>query len=105
MTTFVLVHGAWAGGWLWRKVATLLRAAGPEVFTPTLTRLGARVHLARPEIDLSGHLQDVLGVLEFEDLRQVVLVGNSYGGMVITGVADRAPDRLAHVVYLDAYAP
>jgi pimeloyl-ACP methyl ester carboxylesterase len=105
VATFVIVHGAWGGGWQWRQVALLLRTAGHEVFTPTLTGLGERAHLARPETDLSVHIQDVLGVLEYEDLRGVVLVGHSYGGMVVTGAADRAPDRLAHLVYLDAYAP
>jgi len=105
MATFVLVHGAWHGGWCWKKVNPLLRAAGHEVHTPTLTGLGERVHLASPEIDLSTHIQDVVNVLEYEDLREVVLVGHSYGGMVITGVAERASDRLAHLVYLDAFVP
>src|SRR4051794_40381551 len=95
MATFVIVHGAWGGGWGWREVATALRAAGHEVFTPTLTGLGERAHLARPETDLTTHVRDVVGVLECEDLRDVLLVGHSYGGMVITGAADRAPDRLA----------
>ncbi len=105
MATFVLVHGAWHGGWCWRKVTPLLRAAGHEVYTPTLTGLGERVHLASPEIGLSTHIQDVVNVLEYEDLREVVLVGHSYGGMVIAGVADRAAERLAHLVYLDAFVP
>jgi pimeloyl-ACP methyl ester carboxylesterase len=105
MATFVLVHGAWHGGWCWKKVTPLLRAVGHEVYTPTLTGLGERVHLAAPEIDLTTHIQDVVNVLEYEELREVVLVGHSYGGMVITGVADRAADRLAHLVYLDAFVP
>jgi pimeloyl-ACP methyl ester carboxylesterase len=105
MATFVLVHGAWHGGWCWKKVTPLLRAAGHEVYTPTLTGLGERAHLATPAVDLDTHIQDVTAVLECEDLRDVVLVGHSYGGMVITGVADRAGDRLAHLVYLDAFVP
>lgn len=105
MATYVLVHGAWHGGWCWQRVTPLLRAAGHEVLTPTLTGLGERSHLANPEIDLNTHVQDVVNVLEYEDLRNVILVGHSYGGMVITGVAERAADRLAHVVYLDAFVP
>jgi pimeloyl-ACP methyl ester carboxylesterase len=104
-STLVLVHGAWAGGWAWREVASHLRVAGHEVFTPTLTGLGERVHLATPDIDLDTHIQDILGVLEYEDLREVILVGHSYGGMVITGVAERVPERLAQLVYLDAFVP
>jgi pimeloyl-ACP methyl ester carboxylesterase len=105
MATFVLVHGAWHGGWCWKKVTPLLRAAGHEVYTPTLTGLGERVHLASPNVDLTTHIQDVVNVLEYEDLQEVVLVGHSYGGMVITGVAGRAANRLAHLVYLDAFVP
>ena len=106
MATFVIVHGAWGGGWAWRRtVAPLLREAGHEVFTPTLTGLGERVHLARPETDLDTHIQDVVNLLVWEDLREVVLVGHSYGGMVITGVADRAGERLQHLIYLDALVP
>ena len=105
MATFVLVHGAWHGGWCWRHVTTRLRAAGHEVFTPTLTGLGERAHLFSPDIDLETHIGDVLGVLKYEDLERVVLVGHSYGGMVITGVADRAAERLAHLVYLDSFVP
>ena len=105
MATFVLVHGGWAGGWQWREVASLLRAAGHDVFTPTLTGLGERVHLASPDVGLDTHIQDILMVLEYEELRDVILVGYSYSGMVITGVAERAPERLAHLVYLDAYVP
>lgn len=104
-TTFVLVHGAWHGGWVWKKVRPLLREAGHEVFTPTLTGLGERRHLASPDVSLDTHIQDVAGVLEYEDLRDVVLVGHSYAGMVITGVAERIPDRLARIVYLDAFLP
>jgi pimeloyl-ACP methyl ester carboxylesterase len=102
MATYVLMHGAWYGGWCWRKVTPLLRAAGHEVHAPTLTGLGERVHLAAPAVGLDTHVQDVLHVLEYEDLSGVVAVGHSYGGLVIAGVADRAPERLAHLVYLDA---
>ena len=93
MATFVLVHGAWHGGWCWLRVARLLRDAAHEVYTPTLTGLGERAHLARPEIDLETHIQDVVGVLEAEELRQVTLVGHSYAGAVITGAAARAARR------------
>ena len=103
--TFVLVHGAWAGGWAWKRVAPLLRAQGHDVFTPTLTGLGERVHLASPDVNLDTHIQDILNLLVYEDLEDAVLVGWSYGGMVITGVLERVPDRLAHVVYLDAEVP
>ncbi len=106
MATIVIVHGAWGGGWAWRKtVAPLLREAGHEVFTPTLTGLGERSHLAGPDVDLDTHIQDVVNLLVWEDLRDVILVGHSYGGMVITGVADRAGDRLRALVSLDAMVP
>jgi len=105
MATFVLVHGAWAGGWSYAKTARLLRAAGHEVFTPTLTGLGERSHLANPGITLSVHIQDVVNVLKYEDLSDVILVGHSYGGMVVTGVASRVGERLARLVYLDAFLP
>src|SRR5262245_38762532 len=105
MVAFVLVHGAWHGGWCWKKVAPLLRQAGHEVYTPTLTGLGERSHLVHPEVRLETHIRDVLQVLEFEDLRDVVLVGWSYGGMMVPGVADRAAERLRHLVYLDADVP
>jgi pimeloyl-ACP methyl ester carboxylesterase len=104
-TTFVLVHGAWHGGWCWIKVTRLLTDAAHIVYTPTLTGLGERAHLARPEIDLETHVQDVVGVLETEELRSVVLVGHSYGGMVISGVAARARNRIERLVYLDAFVP
>jgi pimeloyl-ACP methyl ester carboxylesterase len=101
MVTFVLVHGAWHGGWCWQRVSPHLHADGHEVYAPTLTGLGERVHLAHPDIDLDTHIQDVVGLLEYEDLHNVVLVGHSYGALVITGVADRLPERIAHLVYLD----
>jgi pimeloyl-ACP methyl ester carboxylesterase len=103
--TYVLVHPAWHGGWCWKKVAPLLRARGHDVWTPTLTGLGERSHLARPEVGLNVHVEDVASVLEFEDLTGVILVGHSSTGMVITGIADRMPERLAHLVYLDAFVP
>jgi pimeloyl-ACP methyl ester carboxylesterase len=103
--TFVLIHGAWHGGWCWRRVSTILRRAGHEVHAPSLTGLGERKHLAGGRIDLDTHIQDVVGLIEMEDLRDVVLVGHSYGGMVITGAADRIPSRLARLVYLDAFVP
>src|SRR5690242_2869175 len=105
MATYVLVPGAWLGGWCWQRVTPLLRAAGHEVYTPTLTGLGERVHLGSPETDLDTHIQDIVNVLVYEDLRDVVLLGHSYSGMVVTGVADRVPDRLSQLVYLDAIVP
>jgi len=105
MATFVLVHGAWHGGWCWRHVAPLLRRAGHDVYAPSLTGLGERAHLARPGIDLNDHVQDVVALLDMEDLGDVVLVGHSYGGMVVTGAADRNPARIRHLVYLDAFVP
>ena len=102
---FVLVHPAWHGAWFWKKVVPLLRKQGHLVFTPTLTGLGERSHLARADVGLDVHVNDVGNVLKYEDLRDVVLVGHSSSGVVITGVADRAPDRIAHVVYLDAFVP
>jgi pimeloyl-ACP methyl ester carboxylesterase len=105
MTTYVLVHGGHHGGWCYKKVARLLRNAGHEVYSPTLTGLGERRHLLSADVDLDMHITDVVGVLTVEDLRDVVLVGHSYGGMVITGVADRVPDRIKELVYLDAAHP
>ena len=105
MATFVLVHGAWSGGWKWRFVAPMLRRAGHEVFTPTLTGLGERGHLASAGIDLDTQVQDVVALFEMEDLRGIVLVGHSYGGMVVTGAAERIPDRVRRLVYLDAFVP
>lgn len=105
MATFVIVHGAWSGPHAWRWVRPLLRVAGHEVFTPSLTGLGERAHLAGPEVDLATHVQDVVGLLECEDLHDVLLVGHSYGGMVVTGVAAEVGHRVAQVVYLDAEVP
>jgi pimeloyl-ACP methyl ester carboxylesterase len=105
MATYVLVHGGAHGGWCYGPVARRLRAVGHEVHAPTLTGLGERSHLLRAGIDLDTHIEDVAAVLHYEDLRDVILVGHSYGGMVITGVADRALDRVGHLVYLDAAVP
>jgi pimeloyl-ACP methyl ester carboxylesterase len=105
MTAFVLVHGAGVGSWVWKKSRHLLWAAGHEVYTPSLTGLGERVHLMRPDINLSTHIEDVVKVIEYESLKHIVLVGHSYGGMVVTGVADRMPDCIDHLVYLDAQLP
>ena len=105
MATYVLVHGGAHGGWCYRYVAAILRAAGHDVHTPTLTGLGERAHLLGPGIDLDTHITDIVAVLHYEDLRDVILVGHSYGGMVVTGVADRATDRVGHLVYLDAATP
>lgn len=105
MATFVIAHGAWSAAWAWKKMRPLMRAGGHEFVTPTHTGLGERWHLSGQSVSLETHIQDVLGVLETEDLRDVILVGHSYGGMVATGVADRARDRIAKLVYLDAFAP
>jgi pimeloyl-ACP methyl ester carboxylesterase len=98
---FVLVPGACLGGWAWREVAARLRKLGHEVYPVTLTGLGERVHLANPKVDLETHIADVVNLLDYEDLSDVVLVGHSYAGVVVTGVADRRPERLQAVVYLD----
>ena len=105
LAVIVLAHGAWSAAWAWKKVRPLMAAAGHQLFTPTYTGLGERAHLASPSNDLETHIQDVLGVLKFEDLREVVLLGHSYGGMVATGVSDRARDRVARLIYLDAFVP
>lgn len=105
MASYLLVHGAWHGGWCWRRVADLLRAAGHDVFTPTLTGLGERAHLARPDVDLETHIADVMGVLDAEELSDVILCGHSYGGMVITPVLDRRPNAFRAGVWLDAFVP
>ena len=103
--TYVIVHGAWGGGWDWQHVDQLLTADGNKVYRPTLTGQGEHSNLASTNIDLDTHIQDIVNVILWENLHDVVLVGHSYGGMVITGVADRVPDRLKHVVYLDALLP
>jgi pimeloyl-ACP methyl ester carboxylesterase len=105
MATFVLVPGGAHGGWCYQRVARRLQAAGHIVYAVTLTGVGERSHLVSPEIDLNTHIQDVVNVLEYEDLRDVILLGHSYGGMVITGIADKAIDRVGKLVYLDAANP
>jgi pimeloyl-ACP methyl ester carboxylesterase len=103
--TIMIVHGAWGGAWAFRKVEALLRQKGFEVYRPQLTGQGDRVHLARPDIGLNTHIDDVVNTILYEDLRDIILVGHSYGGMVITGVADRVPGRIKRLVYLDAMVP
>lgn len=102
-STYVLVHGAWHGGWCWSRVAERLRAAGHRVYTPTLTGLGERSHLLSPAIGLGTFVQDVCNVLTWEDLRDVVLLGHSFGGLAVSGAADRMPDRIRRLVYLDPF--
>ena len=103
MTTFVLVHGAWHGSWCWKRVRRALLDLGHDVFTPTLTGLGERSHLLSPQVDLETHIHDVVNLLHWEELTNVVLCGHSYGGCVIRGVADRCAERIARLVYLDAF--
>jgi pimeloyl-ACP methyl ester carboxylesterase len=105
MANFVLVHGAWIGGWYWRPIAQKLRAAGHEAYAPTLTGLGECIHLMNPSINLVTHVTDVVNVIKEGGLSDVVLVGHSYGGMVVTGVADALPDKITSLVYLDAFVP
>ena len=105
MATFVLVHGAWHGGWCYGRVAKLLRAAGHDVYTPTHTGVGERSHLADGKITLATHVQDIVNVIAYENLSDVILCGHSYGGMVITGVAAKLGDRIKSLVYLDAFLP
>ena len=103
--TFVLVHGAWHGGWCWRRVADLLEAKGHKVFTPTLTGLGERSHLMRAGINVSTHVTDVVNLIKWEGLSGVVLCGHSYGGLVVSGVAERAAAAIGSIVFLDAFEP
>jgi len=105
MTDFVLVQGAWIGGWYWRPIMQALRKSGHEAYAPTLTGLGERIHLMSPSINLDTHIADVVNLIKWEELSDVVLVGHSYGGMVITGVADALSDRIRSLVYLDAFVP
>src|SRR6202453_1134647 len=105
MTTFVLVHGAWGGSWGFRTVRGPLREAGHEVFTPSLTGIGERAHLASPRVNLTTHVTDVANTILYEDLNDIVLLGYSYGGMVVTGSLEHVADRIAHLVYLDAFLP
>src|SRR5260221_3877454 len=103
--TFLVCHGAWSAGWPCKRMHPLMQAAGHRLVTPSYTGLGERAHLAHPSIDLETHIQDILNVIKYEDLRDIVLIGHSYGGMVATGVADRARDRIAQLVYIDAFVP
>jgi pimeloyl-ACP methyl ester carboxylesterase len=103
--TFLVCHGAWSAGWMWKKMQPLMNAAGHRLVTPTYTGLGERAHLANPAIDLETHIEDILNVIHYEDLRDIVLIGHSYGGMVATGVADRVRDRIVQLIYLDAFVP
>ncbi len=103
--TFVLVHGAWHGGWCWRRVADLLERRGHTVFTPTLTGLGERSHLLSGTVNLDTHIADVVNLITWEDLRGVCLVGHSYGGWPISGAAEHVLDRIASIVFLDAFIP
>ena len=105
MATFVLVHGIGCGGWIWQKTTPLLRNAGHDVCTPTLTGIGDRAHLLNCGVDLTMHITDITNLLRYEDLTDIVLVGHSYAGMVITGVAASVPERLRLLIYLDAYVP
>jgi pimeloyl-ACP methyl ester carboxylesterase len=103
--TYVLIHGAWHGGWCWREVRRILLDEGHEVFTPTMTGLGERVHLRSPGIDIGTHTIDIANVIEWEELENVVLVGHSYGGAIVSTVCDRMKARIAHAIYLDAIVP
>ena len=103
--TFVLIHGAWQGGWVWERVADRLRAAGYRVHTPSLTGLGDRAHLAGPEVDLGTHIADVVSVIDHHELDNVVLCGHSYAGMVVAGAADKRADKIKSLVFLDAFVP
>src|SRR3979409_2074660 len=101
--TFLVCLGAGSAGWAWKKMPPLMRPAGHRLVTPSYTGLGERAHLANPSIDLETHIEDMLNVITYEDLRDVVLLGHSYGGMVATGVADRARDRISQQIYLEAF--
>jgi len=105
MATFVLVHGAWHGSWCWHRVRSTLQAQGHEVFTPTLTGLGERSHLLSPQVDLRTQTLDVINLIRWEELTDIVLVGHSYAGFVVSGVADQFPERVRSLVFLDAFVP
>lgn len=104
-STFVLVHGTWHGGWVWRDVRNYLEDLGHRVFTPTLTGCGEREHLSSPAVGLETHIQDIVNVIEFEELNHIILVGHSFSGLAITGVADRLKNRIDHIVFFDAITP
>jgi pimeloyl-ACP methyl ester carboxylesterase len=103
--TFVLVHGAWHGGWCWRRVSDLLEKQGHKVFTPTMTGLGERSHLLDDKINLATHVTDIVNVIKWEGLSDIVLVGHSYGGVIISGVAEQAGGAIGSIVFLDAFVP
>jgi pimeloyl-ACP methyl ester carboxylesterase len=105
MANFVLVHGAWHGGWCWNRVAELLRARHHTVFAPTLTGLGERSHLLKPDIDLDTHILDIVNEIKWKDLRDVILVGHSYGGMVVSGAVEKMDKSIAALVMADAFFP
>ncbi len=105
MATFVLVHGAWQGGWTWSRVTPLLRAKGHEVFTPTLTGCAERVQTLSPQVGLETHVEDIAALILFERLKDVILVGHSYSGQVIASSASRLPERIRQLIYLDAFLP
>ena len=103
--TFLVCHGAWSAGWAWKKMHPLMSKAGHRLITPSYTGLGERAHLANPGIDLETHIEDMLNVIKYEDISDFVLIGHSYGGMVATGVADRARDKVKQLIYVDAFVP
>ncbi len=105
MATFVLVHGAWHGGWCWQKVIPFLEEASHKVYAPTLTGLAERASELSPDVGLDTHIQDIVGLLQEKNLHRVILMGHSYSAMVITGVVDAVPERIAHLVYLDTFVP
>ncbi len=105
MSTYVLVHGAWRGSWIWQRVRKELQARGHEVFTPTLTGVGERCHLLSPQVNLETHIADVINLIRWEELSDIVLCGHSYGGCVVTSVADRIPEKIRALVFVDAFVP
>jgi len=105
MATFVLIHGSWGGGWVWDRMRPVLEEAGHRVLTPTLTGFAEKHDLSRPEVGLSANVQQIADLLTTEEVGNAILVGHSYGGMVITGVAALVPDRISQIVYVDAFAP
>ena len=105
MATYVMLHGSWAGGWMWQETGDILEKAGHKVYRPSLTGMGDRVHLASPEVGMDTHVQDVVNLLKYEQLEDVNLVGYSYSGMVITGAAEQVPERIKQLIYVDALIP
>lgn len=103
MATYVLVHGAWHGSWCWKRVRKALQAQGHDVFTPTLTGIGERAHLLSPHVNLETHIDDVVNLIRWEELSDIVLCGHSYAGTVVSGVADRIPEKIGALIYLDAF--